>query len=142
MAGPSNGALARFRVIDLTRVRSGPTAVRQLADWGAQVIKVESIGDDGGFTSRDTSDFQNLHRNKRCITLNLKEARGRSDGASDALAPPPMSSTLEPSPIAPSAADTNGSRQSWKYLSGKKPHCCRSNANSHRPPNVNVPATE
>ena len=77
MAGPSNGALARFRVIDLTRVRSGPTAVRQLADWGAQVIKVESIGDDGGFTSRDTSDFQNLHRNKRCITLNLKEARGR-----------------------------------------------------------------
>ncbi len=78
MAGPSNGALARFRVIDLTRVRSGPTAVRQLADWGANVIKIESLGDDGGEhqVARHGSDFQNLHRNKRGMTLNLKDAEG------------------------------------------------------------------
>jgi len=61
----------------LTRVRSGPTAVRQLADWGADVIKVEapeSVEPDGALgASRHTSDFQNLHRNKRSITLNLKK---------------------------------------------------------------------
>ena len=70
-------ALSHIRVIDLTRVRSGPTAVRQLADWGADVIKVEapeSMEPDGALgASRHTSDFQNLHRNKRSITLNLKE---------------------------------------------------------------------
>jgi crotonobetainyl-CoA:carnitine CoA-transferase CaiB-like acyl-CoA transferase len=70
--------LERFRVIDLTRVRSGPTCVRQLADWGAQVIKVEQTGPDqelGG--PRDASDFQNLHRNKRSMTLDLKHPGGR-----------------------------------------------------------------
>ena len=74
---PASNALSHIRVIDLTRVRSGPTAVRQLADWGADVIKVEapeSVEADGALgASRHTSDFQNLHRNKRSITLNLKK---------------------------------------------------------------------
>ncbi len=67
--------LAHIRVIDLTRARSGPTCVRQLADMGAQVIKVEQAEDEEG-VSRHNSDFQNLHRNKRSIVLNLKDARG------------------------------------------------------------------
>ena len=72
-------ALARFTVLDLTRVRSGPTAIRQLADWGANVIKVEmpEKADKsllGG--PREGSDFQNLHRNKRSLTLNLKSDQG------------------------------------------------------------------
>ena len=74
---PASNALSHIRVIDLTRVRSGPTAVSQLADWGADVIKVEppeSVEPDGALgASRHTSDFQNLHRNKRSITLNLKQ---------------------------------------------------------------------
>jgi crotonobetainyl-CoA:carnitine CoA-transferase CaiB-like acyl-CoA transferase len=73
-------ALERFTVLDLTRVRSGPTAVRQLADWGANVIKVETpahmeSGDPAG-GPRNGPDFQNLHRNKRSMTLNLKEKAG------------------------------------------------------------------
>ena len=72
--------LARFRVLDLTRVRAGPTAVRQLADWGADVIKIEAPeaidGAAGLGGDRDGPDFQNLHRNKRSMTLNLKEADG------------------------------------------------------------------
>ena len=75
---PASDALSHIRVVDLTRVRSGPTAVRQLADWGADVIKVEapeSVEPDGALgASRHTSDFQNLHRNKRSITLNLKKS--------------------------------------------------------------------
>lgn len=67
--------LERFTVIDLSRVRSGPTAVRQLGDWGARIIKVEAIEEDGMFGSRHSSDFQNLHRNKRSITLNLKDPK-------------------------------------------------------------------
>ena len=71
-------ALARFTVLDLTRVRSGPTCVRQLADWGANVIKIESPpGPEepmGG--PREGPDFQNLHRNKRGMTLNLKSPAG------------------------------------------------------------------
>src|SRR6266513_98468 len=73
-------ALSRFTVLDLTRVRSGPTCVRQLADWGANVIKVDALLEDatgeqpGG--PRHGSDFQNLHRNKRAMTLNLKDPRG------------------------------------------------------------------
>ena len=70
-------ALSRFRVLDLTRVRAGPTCVRQFADFGAQVIKVESAGGDGGLGGvRLGPDFQNLHRNKRCITLDLKSPEG------------------------------------------------------------------
>jgi crotonobetainyl-CoA:carnitine CoA-transferase CaiB-like acyl-CoA transferase len=68
--------LSRFRVIDLTRARSGPTAVRQLADWGADVLKVEARGDDADIVSRHGSDFQNLHRNKRSLTLDLKQPDG------------------------------------------------------------------
>jgi crotonobetainyl-CoA:carnitine CoA-transferase CaiB-like acyl-CoA transferase len=68
--------LSRFTVIDLTRARSGPTAVRQLADWGADVLKIESPGDNADIGSRDGSDFQNLHRNKRSLTLNLKDPDG------------------------------------------------------------------
>ena len=74
---PASTALARFTVLDLTRVRSGPTCVRQLADWGANVIKIEmpaalEAGDALG-GARHGPDFQNLHRNKRSLTLNLKE---------------------------------------------------------------------
>ncbi len=67
-----------FRVIDLTAHRAGPTAARQLADWGAQVIKVEPPGEqvDATGSRRDGPDFQNLHRNKRSMTLNLKSKEG------------------------------------------------------------------
>ena len=75
-------ALARFTVLDLTRVRSGPTCVRQLADWGANVIKIEMPPDDKGGEGmggpREGGDFQNLHRNKRSMTLNLKSKEGRA----------------------------------------------------------------
>lgn len=74
--------LSRFTVIDLTAHRAGPTAVRQLADWGANVIKIEApIGinkDSGSRTgARHGSDYQNLHRNKRSLTLDLKSAEGK-----------------------------------------------------------------
>jgi len=75
-------ALSRFKVLDLTRVRSGPTCVRQLADWGADVIKIEEppkeAGKEGLGGPRDGSDFQNLHRNKRSITLDLKSVDGKA----------------------------------------------------------------
>ena len=69
--------LSHIRVIDLTRARSGPTCVRQLADMGAQVIKVEQPTDDGEW-GRHGFDFQNLHRNKRSMVLDLKDERGRA----------------------------------------------------------------
>jgi formyl-CoA transferase len=73
----TTGPLARFKVIDLTRVRAGPTAVRQLADWGADVVKIEAPEGDGGLGGeRHGPDFQNLHRNKRSLTLNLKAPEG------------------------------------------------------------------
>ena len=77
----SSTALAHLRIVDLTRVRAGPTCVRQFADFGADVIKVESPpgvdpNDDMG-GPRDGPDFQNLHRNKRAMTLNLKVTEGR-----------------------------------------------------------------
>jgi formyl-CoA transferase len=83
MAFPhASKALARFTVLDLTRVRSGPTCVRQLADWGANVIKIEMPPDEQGGDApggpRDGFDFQNLHRNKRSMTLNLKSKEGRA----------------------------------------------------------------
>ena len=79
---PASEALSRFTVLDLTRVRAGPTCVRQLADWGADVIKIEmpERGPDGNALGgpRGGPDFQNLHRNKRSMTLNLKEEAGRA----------------------------------------------------------------
>jgi len=72
-------ALKRYRVIDLTQVRAGPTACRQLADWGADVIQVqmpEHMRGDDTLGGQDGSDYQYTHRNKRSITLNLKEAEG------------------------------------------------------------------
>ncbi|MFN3744594.1 MAG: CaiB/BaiF CoA transferase family protein [Hyphomicrobiaceae bacterium] len=77
----ANLPLAHIRVLDLTAHRAGPTAVRQLADWGANVIKIEPPAADdvdpmGG--RRHGSDFQNLHRNKRSMTLNLKSAEGKA----------------------------------------------------------------
>src|SRR5258708_8071534 len=72
-------ALSRFTVLDLTRVRAGPTCVRQLADWGANVIKIDALMEDAGGEQpggpRHGSDFHNLHRNKRPMTLNLKDPR-------------------------------------------------------------------
>ena len=77
---PASTALSHITVIDLTRVRAGPTAVRQLADWGAKVIKIEMPPGldegEGPGGPRDGSDFQNLQRNKRGITLNLKSPDG------------------------------------------------------------------
>ncbi len=71
--------LARFKVLDLTRVRSGPTAVRQLADWGADVIKVEAPQGEAELSGgRNGSDFQNLQRNKRSIAIDLKQEDGRA----------------------------------------------------------------
>ncbi|MEO0691271.1 MAG: CoA transferase [Pseudomonadota bacterium] len=70
-------ALNGIRVLDLTRVRSGPTCVRQFADWGADVIKIETPVDTAQLGGpRSGPDFQNLHRNKRSLTLNLKSEAG------------------------------------------------------------------
>lgn len=78
---PASSILSQYTVLDLTRVRAGPTCVRQLADWGANVIKIEQVATEQSATgglggARDSSDFQNLHRNKRSMTLNLKSADG------------------------------------------------------------------
>jgi len=77
---PASAVLENIRVLDLTRVRSGPTAVRQLADFGADVIRIEqpeALEPDGSLgAARHTADFQNLQRNKRSITLNLKTDEG------------------------------------------------------------------
>ena len=70
-------ALARLRILDLTRVRAGPTCVKQFADFGADVVKVENTEPEDMGGARDGPDFQNLHRNKRSITLNLKAPEGK-----------------------------------------------------------------
>src|SRR3977135_833292 len=72
---PLNG----FRVTALPAHRAGPTAVRQLADWGADVIKIEMPGEhtDATGSRRDGPDFQNLHRNKRSLSLDLKTPEGK-----------------------------------------------------------------
>jgi crotonobetainyl-CoA:carnitine CoA-transferase CaiB-like acyl-CoA transferase len=73
--------LSRFLVLDLTHARAGPTAVRQLADWGAEVIKIEPPGElnrVSGEEARHGFDFQNLHRNKRSLSLNLKTEEGKA----------------------------------------------------------------
>jgi crotonobetainyl-CoA:carnitine CoA-transferase CaiB-like acyl-CoA transferase len=76
---PASAALSRFRVVDMTQVRAGPTAARQLADWGADVIQVqmpEHMRGDDTLGGQEGSDYQYTHRNKRSITLNLKEPEG------------------------------------------------------------------
>jgi crotonobetainyl-CoA:carnitine CoA-transferase CaiB-like acyl-CoA transferase len=74
-------ALSRLRILDFSRVRAGPTCVRQFADFGADVIKIESPPgvdpNEGMGGPRDGPDMQNLHRNKRSMTLNLKAPQAR-----------------------------------------------------------------
>ncbi len=70
-------ALSKLRILDLTRVRAGPTCVRQFADFGADVIKVENTVPEDMGGPREGPDFQNLHRNKRSITLDLKSPQGK-----------------------------------------------------------------
>jgi formyl-CoA transferase len=78
MANQTAAALEGIKVLDLTRARAGPTAARQLADFGAEVIKIEMPGDShyGDLGIRQGPDFQNLHRNKLGMTLNLKKPAG------------------------------------------------------------------
>jgi crotonobetainyl-CoA:carnitine CoA-transferase CaiB-like acyl-CoA transferase len=83
MTTTGNGpALGRFKVLDLTRIRSGPTCVRVLADFGADVIRIESPPgidpNEGALGGRDTYDMLNLHRNKRSLTLNLKAPQAQA----------------------------------------------------------------
>jgi crotonobetainyl-CoA:carnitine CoA-transferase CaiB-like acyl-CoA transferase len=74
--------LSKISVLDLTLHRAGPTCARQLADWGAQVLKIETPGgakgDVIGSGNRHGADYQNLHRNKRAMTLNLKDKEGHA----------------------------------------------------------------
>ncbi len=72
--------LADIRVLDLTLARAGPTCVRHLADWGADVIRIEppDAQTEDAVGLRHGFDFQNLHRNKRAIRLNLKSAEGHA----------------------------------------------------------------
>ncbi len=73
--------LSHLLVLDLTHARAGPTCVRQLADWGADVIKIEPPGElnrAAGEEARHGFDFQNLHRNKRSLALNLKTDEGKA----------------------------------------------------------------
>jgi crotonobetainyl-CoA:carnitine CoA-transferase CaiB-like acyl-CoA transferase len=75
--GHSGGPLVGLNVLDLTLARAGPTCTRHLADWGARVIRIEPPGPaDALAATRKASDYQNLHRNKTIITLDLKSARG------------------------------------------------------------------
>jgi crotonobetainyl-CoA:carnitine CoA-transferase CaiB-like acyl-CoA transferase len=79
MTGQGSFPLSRIKVLDLTRARAGPTCVRQLVDWGAEAIKIEMPGGrsgDGMGGNRHGFDFQNLHRNKKSVTLNLKHPEG------------------------------------------------------------------
>jgi len=79
MTGKGHFPLSKIKILDLTRARAGPTAVRQLVDWGADAIKIEMPGGragDGMGGNRHGFDFQNLHRNKRGLSLNLKYPKG------------------------------------------------------------------
>ncbi len=74
----ASSALSRLRVLDLSRVRAGPVCARHFADFGADVIKVETAGDEDLGGARHGSDFQNLHRNKRSIAIDLKSLAGKN----------------------------------------------------------------
>src|SRR5215471_18352163 len=81
MASTSNDLpLSGIRVLDLTLARAGPTCIRHLADWGADVIRIEPPGaqTEDAIGLRHGFDFQNLHRNKRAIRLDLKTAEGHA----------------------------------------------------------------
>jgi crotonobetainyl-CoA:carnitine CoA-transferase CaiB-like acyl-CoA transferase len=71
-------ALEGLIVLDLTHARAGPVCVRQLGDWGANVIRIERPGDPADFAGRHEADFQNKHRNKRGMAINLRGAQGRA----------------------------------------------------------------
>jgi formyl-CoA transferase len=75
---PASSALEGLTVLDLTHARAGPVCVRQLGDWGANVIRIERPGDPADFSARHDSDFQSKHRNKRGIALNLRSEEGRA----------------------------------------------------------------
>src|SRR5438477_6272717 len=77
-AKQSDGPLWKIKVLDLTHARAGPTCVRQLVDWGARALKIEQPAgaEDVTGSGRHDFDFQNLHRNKRSLTINLKEPDG------------------------------------------------------------------
>lgn len=75
---PSSYALSDLTVIDMTHARAGPVCVRQLADWGANVIRIERPGNPEDFSARHEADFQNKHRNKRGMALNLRSEEGRA----------------------------------------------------------------
>ena len=72
--------LSGVRVLDLTVARAGPTCVRHLADWGAEVIRIAPPAAEGGDIAgeQDGFDYQNLHRNKRAMQLDLKSAEGKA----------------------------------------------------------------
>src|SRR5262245_6708279 len=74
---PASRALAHLTVLDLTHARAGPVCVRQLADWGANVVRIERPGNPEDFSARHEADFQNKHRNKRGMALNLRSDEGR-----------------------------------------------------------------
>ena len=78
MYKPASHALQGLVVLDLTHARAGPVCVRQLADWGANVIRIERPGNPEDFSARHEADFQNKHRNKRGIALNLRSDEGRA----------------------------------------------------------------
>lgn len=82
MKRPQATALSHLRILDLTRVRAGPTCCRIFADFGADVLRIEAPPgtdpNDGVTGTRDSSDMMNLHRNKRSLTLNLKSEKGRA----------------------------------------------------------------
>ena len=74
----ASSALSRLRVLDLSRVRAGPVCARHFADFGADVIKVETAGDEDLGGARHGSDFQNLHRNNRSIAIDLTSPAGKN----------------------------------------------------------------
>jgi crotonobetainyl-CoA:carnitine CoA-transferase CaiB-like acyl-CoA transferase len=80
MTAERSRALAHLRVLDISRVRAGPTCVRILGDFGADIIKIEAPAgvdpNEGMSGARDGYDMINLHRNKRSLTLNLKKRCG------------------------------------------------------------------
>jgi formyl-CoA transferase len=75
---PASTALKDLVVLDLTHARAGPVCVRQLADWGANVVRIERPGNPEDFSARHEADFQNKHRNKRGMALNLRSEEGRA----------------------------------------------------------------